>query len=135
MKARNKIIKARNPIRAFQEMKIKLNSEMDSKTVDEMIGLSNEAEFFEKYFRKIFFVSARGYYRVLKVARTIADLEESEGVGSGHLAEAFQYRIREKGDKIILPLGYSINLTVYNLEVSLIIRHRCHWLSGRRKFA
>ncbi|MEE8131697.1 MAG: hypothetical protein V3T98_01505 [Candidatus Paceibacterota bacterium] len=42
------------------------------------------------------FVSARGYYRILKTAQTIADLEESEKVKGENLAEAFQYRIREK---------------------------------------
>ena len=40
-------------------------------------------------------LSARGYYRVLKTARTIADLEDSKDVRANHLAEAFQYRLRE----------------------------------------
>lgn len=37
-------------------------------------------------------LSARGYHRVLKVARTIADLDGEEKVGRVHLAEALSYR-------------------------------------------
>ena len=42
-------------------------------------------------------LSARSYHRVLKLARTIADLDESGAIESPHLAEALQYQPREHG--------------------------------------
>jgi len=37
-------------------------------------------------------LTARGFHRVIKIARTIADLESSEKIKSNHIAEALQYR-------------------------------------------
>jgi magnesium chelatase family protein len=42
-----------------------------------------------------FGLSARGYDRVLKVARTIADLGGADHVAAGHVGEALQYRMVE----------------------------------------
>ena len=72
------------------------NAEMSSKDCDQLITLDNESENFLKNALENTFISARGYYRVLKTARTIADLEGSEKVKKPHLAEAFGYRLRAK---------------------------------------
>jgi len=61
---------------------------------EKIVGLTKEAdEFIKKAFDRSL-LSARGYFRLLKVSRTIADLEESGQVGLDHVAEAFQYRLR-----------------------------------------
>ena len=41
-------------------------------------------------------LSARGFHRTLKTARTIADLEQSENISYTHLTEALMYRIKEQ---------------------------------------
>jgi len=72
------------------------NAELSSKECDTHIALTPQAEDFIKKMFDTSLVSARGYYRVLKVARTIADLDSAEIVDQPHVAEAFGYRLREK---------------------------------------
>lgn len=76
-------------------LKIETNSEMSSHEVDEMINLGPDAEKFLGTFDKNW-LSPRSYYRILKVARTIADIEGKETIEAEHLAEAFSYRVREE---------------------------------------
>ncbi len=76
--------------------RVRLNSELSSKQIDDFLDFDREAGVFLKNILEKSFISARGYYRILKIARTIADLEESEKISGSHLAEAFQYRLREK---------------------------------------
>ena len=98
-KIKNQVAKARDiQQKRFSgiKSKIRINSEMSSKQTDELVDLDAAAENFLKNILEKSFVSARGYYRILKISRTIADLEESEKVKANHLAEAFQYRVREK---------------------------------------
>ena len=50
-----------------------------------------EKQLMEKIYKKMN-LSARGYHRILKLARTIADLEGAVEIKAAHLSEAVQYR-------------------------------------------
>lgn len=94
--ARKRIEAARDiQSRRFAKLKIKTNSEMSSRQTEERLHLSKEGEGLLETLGKDR-LSPRGYYRLLKVAKTIADLEEEEQVSAEHLAEAFSYRLREE---------------------------------------
>ena len=73
---------------------IGMNAEMSSRDVDALIDLDPQAREFLKRF-DINYLSPRSYYRILKVARTIADIEESRSVLREHIAEAYHYRLRD----------------------------------------
>lgn len=70
------------------------NAELSHRLVTSMIRLSKEAEPTVKQAIHTLKLSARSYFRMLKVSRTIADLETSEEVTSTHLFEALQYRFQ-----------------------------------------
>ena len=72
----------------------KLNAELSSREAQEMIKMDQSARVFLETLDDAH-LSPRGYYRLLKVARTIADLEGKNETTSEHLAEAFSYRLRE----------------------------------------
>ncbi|MBI5732389.1 YifB family Mg chelatase-like AAA ATPase [Candidatus Jorgensenbacteria bacterium] len=84
----------------FEHIKPKIhsNAELTSKQVEEFIFLNHEAENFLKRALERSFISPRGYYRLLKVAQTIADLDNAPSVTADHLAEAFQYRLKTNED-------------------------------------
>jgi len=70
------------------------NAEMDARTVREHCRVDAAAEQLLRTALRRLSLSARAYHRILKLARTIADLEGAEDVASGHVAEALQYRPR-----------------------------------------
>ncbi len=74
--------------------KIFTNAEMSSRQTDQIIKLEDDAEKFLKETLEKNFISARGYYRILKVSQTIADLDATPKIKIEHLAEAFQYRLK-----------------------------------------
>jgi magnesium chelatase family protein len=56
--------------------------------------MENSAQSLLKTAMKQLYLSARAFHRILKLARTIADLENAEIIKANHLAEAIQYRPR-----------------------------------------
>jgi magnesium chelatase family protein len=70
----------------------KTNRELDGREADDVCRLSAEAEALLREASERFRWSARAYYRVLKVARTIADLAGVDHPSAAHVAEAIQYR-------------------------------------------
>lgn len=98
---RARIIAARRRAHARHQMLRKkspalINAHLNSKEIEKVANLAPEAEAFLKQVFDKAFISARGYYRILKTARTIADLEDSPMISKAHLAEAFQYRVRNE---------------------------------------
>ena len=68
------------------------NSELNNNLIEEYCKINEESKvILKKAFDKLG-LSVRAYHKILKVARTIADLEQSENILTNHVAEAIQYR-------------------------------------------
>ena len=75
----------------YKECGIYSNSELTPKLIEKYCKLDEKSKIIlEKAFNKLG-LSARAYARILKVARTIADMDKSENIQSSHLLEAIQY--------------------------------------------
>ncbi len=68
------------------------NNCLDNRTIETVCQLDNEGEKLIETASQRLDLSARAYHRILKVARTIADLAAEETIRSSHLAEAISYR-------------------------------------------
>lgn len=78
----------------FRESALQTNSEMDVRSLETHASLSAALHAALRNAASSLHLSARGYHRTIKVARTIADLAGSEEITQGHLLEALQYRPR-----------------------------------------
>ncbi len=74
----------------------KFNSNMRSHEIRRYIQLTPEAKKMIEAAMKEIHLSARAYYKILKIARTIADLTECENIQAEHVAEAIQYRTLDR---------------------------------------
>ena len=77
----------------FSELEnVHYNAQMNTKQIREYCRLDDASKELLKNAMERLNLSARAYDRILKVARTIADLDKSESVNGGHIGEAIQYR-------------------------------------------
>lgn len=91
---RKRVIKARDiqTSRYIETPTIHSNAQMTSKNIKEFCSLDEAGKKLLKNAMNKLDLSARAYDRILKVARTIADIEESPNIKTDHLAEAIQFR-------------------------------------------
>ena len=79
----------------FRKTRLKFNSEMRNKEIFKLIRLDRKTKVFMDNAANSINLTARSYFRTLKVARTIADLEQIDQVKKDHIAEALSYRMIE----------------------------------------
>ncbi|NPD47219.1 MULTISPECIES: YifB family Mg chelatase-like AAA ATPase [unclassified Lentimicrobium] len=91
---RERVIKAREvqQVRFSEDTKVHANAQMSSKQLQIYCKLDEGGRELLKNAMERLSLSARAYDRILKVARTIADLESSVSIQNDHLAEAINYR-------------------------------------------
>jgi magnesium chelatase family protein len=78
----------------FANAKVHHNADMRVAEVRKFCALGTEARTLIRSAMTQMQLTARAYHRILKLARTIADLAEANEIGPNHLAEALQYRAR-----------------------------------------
>ena len=90
---RKRVVAARELQRQrYEGLGILCNSELHGKQMDEFCTMSPEASKLIKSAFDRMQLSMRSYHRVLRVSRTIADLDHSDRIEAEHLAEALSYR-------------------------------------------
>ena len=109
---RKRVIAARNihDARFASEPNVRCNAQMTSRLIRKWVVLSDESKaILEKVMTK-YDMSARAYDRILKVARTIADIEASPDILPAHIAEAVSYRNLDRsswGHTGSLPISHN----------------------------
>lgn len=90
---RKRVVAARKiQIERYKNDGILTNSELSAKLVKKYCKIDSESEKMLKFAISKFNLSARAYERILKISRTIADIENRENIDSSHIAKALQFR-------------------------------------------
>lgn len=85
--------RARQTARFRDHPQVRVNAEMEGALLEEVAAPDGESRALLARVAERFGLSARGYHRVLRVARTIADLDKAAAIRLPHVAEAVSYRI------------------------------------------
>jgi magnesium chelatase family protein len=80
----------------FSKTKFTCNAEIGSREIKKYCLVDEKSVGLLKTAVNQMYLSARAYHRILKLARTIADLDDKENIESSHIAEAIQYRSKEE---------------------------------------
>ena len=80
----------------FRKTSIHTNAAMTAKHIKKFCETDEQSQQLLKQSIDELGISARAYHRIIKVARTIADLEESDKINSHHISEAIQYRTLDR---------------------------------------
>ena len=92
MQIRERVVRARAIQRErFKDSPFFTNSKMQAAEIDKFCRLDAAAELLLKNAMEKLGISTRGYSRILKVARTVADVDGKEQISASHIAEAIQY--------------------------------------------
>jgi magnesium chelatase family protein len=91
--ARVAAARARQTARFSGHASLRCNADMEGKLLEETASPDEEGRAFLTRAAERFHLTARGYHRILRVARTIADLDASDTVRRPHIAEAVGYRL------------------------------------------
>ncbi len=90
---RERVMKAREEQnKRYKDLEISYNAQMGPKEIERFCELDTDSQNLIRNAMDKLSLSARAYDRILKVARTIADLEGLTNIQSSHIAEAIQYR-------------------------------------------
>ena len=92
---KNRVIQARNiQLKRFRDLKTRIfaNGQMSNREIKKFCPIDYKGEKLLKRAIEKLNLSARSYFKILKIARTIADLANTKEMSSDHIQEALQYR-------------------------------------------
>jgi len=98
---RQKVEAARTiQLERFRGSKIYCNSQMNNRMIEKFCQLSDESRSYLEKIMEARQFSARAYFKILKLARTIADIHESPSIQVSHIAQACQFRVLDKREAL-----------------------------------